>query len=55
MPFVPNIGPATRLLYVVAGVALVVASFTVDLRSPAVPPVVALLGVISVLEGVAGF
>ena len=55
MKLIPNIGPTTRIAYVVTGLVLIAAAVFAPFSSRAVAVVVGLLGLVPIVEGAIGF
>lgn len=55
MSLIPNIGPATRVSYVVSGLALVALALWAPFLSRPLAVIVGLLGAAGVVEGLIGF
>ena len=55
MKLIPNIGPMTRITYVVTGVVLIAAGVFAPFSSRTLAWVVGLLGIVPLIEGAIGF
>ncbi|MBI2956006.1 MAG: DUF2892 domain-containing protein [Acidobacteria bacterium] len=55
MSLVPNIGPLTRVAYVVIGLGLILAAWMGPFSGRTLPLIVGALGVVSIVEGAIGF
>lgn len=55
MSLIPNIGRATRLSYIVSGLAFIALALWAPFLSKPVAVVVGLLGAVGVVEGIIGF
>ena len=55
MALIPNIGPGTRVLYVVLGLGLMAIAVWAPFLSRTLALIVGALGAVSVVEGIIGF